>query len=210
VILGAAALAGCGSATRSHTTDRAGGGQLPADYVPVPAGRTAAYRLPAVSPPVARRASVGALSCGRPAPPRYGIHLELYAHRLVVPVPAGIGISPPQRRRGAYVLGGACVYPILSLEPTGVIVVDRRASQAVRRVAHPDAPPTLGALFAVWGQPLSQTRLASFRGRVVAFVGGVRFDGPPQAIPLTRHAEIVLQVDGALPPHRVYLFPPGL
>jgi hypothetical protein len=170
--------------------------------VPLPAGRSAAYRLPAVSRPVAMRRPVGRLRCGAPsAGPRYGVHLELYAARLVVPVPAGIGIAPPQRRRGAYVLGGACVYPMRTFEPTGVVVVDHRASSAA---------PTLGALFAVWGQPLSRGRLAGFRGSVTAYLGGARWSGPPGAIPLTRHAEIVLEVGGAIPPHRTYLFPPGL
>jgi hypothetical protein len=128
----------------------------------------------------------------------YGIHVELFAHRLVVPVPAGIGIAPPQRRRGAYVLGGACAYPIRTLEPTGVVIVDRG------RV------PSLGDLFAIWGQPLTPTRLASFRGPVSAFVNGQRWHGAPGAIPLTRHAEIVLEVAGELPPHPTYTVPPGL
>ncbi len=141
----------------------------------------------------------GGLGCGRPASTRYGVHVELYAERLVVPVPAGIGIAPPQRRRGAYVLGGRCVYPVRTYEPTGLVVAGRRA-----------APLTLGDLFAVWGQPLSRTRLASFRGRLAAFVGGVRWGGPPATIPLDRHAEIVLEVGGRVPPHRTYLFPSGL
>ncbi len=149
---------------------------------------------------VTRRHLIAGLSCGSPAAARYGIHLELYAARLVVPIPAGIGIAPPQQRRGAYVLGGGCVYPIRTYEPTGVAVVDRRSAP----------PPTLGALFAIWGQPLSRTRLAGFHGRVAAFVGGARWHGSPERIPLTRHAEIVLQIGAALPPHRTYLFGPGL
>ncbi len=145
---------------------------------------------------------MGRLRCGPAAGgPRYGIHLELYATRLVIPVPAGIGVAPPQHRRGAYVLGGACVYPLRTYEPTGLVVVDHRAASAV---------PTLGVLFAIWGQPLSRGRLAGFRGPVRAYLGGVRWSGPPGAIPLTRHAEIVLEVGGAIPPHRTYLFPPGL
>jgi hypothetical protein len=140
------------------------------------------------------------MPCGRAGAIRYGIHLELYANRLVIPIPAGIGVAPPQHRQGAYVLSGACEYPLRTHEPTGVTIVDRRAPSA----------PTLGALFAIWGQPLSRTRLAGFRGRVAAFLGGVRWHGAPERIPLTRHAEIVLQVGGAVPPHRTYLFPPGL
>ncbi len=145
---------------------------------------------------------MGRLRCSRATGgPRYGVHLELYAARLVIPVPAGIGVAPPQHRRGAYVLGGACVYPLRTHEPTGVVVVDHRAASAV---------PTLGALFAIWGQPLSRGRLAGFRGPVRAYLGGVRWTGTPGAIPLTRHAEIVLEVGRAIPPHRTYLFPPGL
>lgn len=196
----AVGLAGCGASARtsSERTER-----LPADYIPIPTGRTAPYRLPATSAGVARRAPVAGLRCGPPGSHPYGVHLELYARRLVVPVPAGIGVAPPQRRRGAYVLGGACIYPLRTFEPTGVIVVDRAVSAR--------APtPTLGALFAIWGQPLSTARLAGFRGPVAAFVGGRPWRRPPQEIPLTPHAEIVLEVGGPVPPHRTYLFGPGL
>ena len=182
--------------------------------MPVPAGHTAAYRLPAVSRRVATHRPVGRLGCRTATTgSRYGVHLELYAARLVVPVPAGIGIAPPQRRRGAYVLGGACVYPLWTTEPTGVIVVDRglqSRDRSVRSRGGRDLPPTLGELFAVWGQPLSRERLAGFRSPVRAYLGGAVWTGPPQAIPLTPHAEIVLEVGGAIPPHRTYLFPPGL
>ncbi len=75
---------------------------------------------------------------------------------------------------------------------------------------HTATTPTLGALFAIWGQPLSDTRVASFGGRVGAFVGGRRWRGDPRSIPLERHAEIVLEVDGYIPPHPKYTFPPGL
>jgi hypothetical protein len=45
---------------------------------------------------------------------------------------------------------------------------------------------------------------------VTAFVGGERRSGDPRRIPLRRHAQIVLQVGGYIPPHRSYRFPPGL
>ena len=201
------ALAGCGASAPTATSGQvpAASGQLPADYRPVPAGRSAAYRLPAVSPAVARRAAISGLRCTNVTGVSYGIHLELYAHRLVLPVPAGIGVAPPQRRAGAYVRSGACTYPLRTSEPTGVVIVGRAAVSGAR-----PGVPSLGTLFAVWGQPLSSSRLAGFRGTVRAFVQGRLWRDPPARIPLTRHAEIVLEVGGAVPPHPAYLFPAGL
>src|SRR5947199_244176 len=82
--------------------------------------------------------------------------------------------------------------------PTGVVEV--RAGARL----------TLGRLFAVWGQALTARRIASFAGPVSAFVGGRPWSGDPSAIPLTRHAEIVLEVGGYVPPHRTFLFRRGL
>jgi hypothetical protein len=187
----AVAAAGCGASHRAVVT-------LPADQQPPRAGRGAAYRPRPISPAVARRAPIQGLHCTRTHGRVYGVHLELYARRLVLGVPSGIGIAPPQRRSGAYVLGGACSYALRTFEPTGVVVVDER--------------PTvdLATLFAVWGQPLSRHALGSFRGPVRAFVGGRRWPGPPGSIPLARHAEIVLEIAGAVLPHPRYRFPPGL
>jgi hypothetical protein len=125
------------------------------------------------------------------------VHLELFAARRVVLVPPGIGVAPPRTREGAYVRGGRCEYPLHTREPTGVVEVAARGL-------------TLGRLFAVWGQPLTSTRMAGFGGRVRAYVGGRHWHGSARAIPLTRHAQIVLEVGGHVRPHKSYGFPPGL
>lgn len=121
----------------------------------------------------------------------------MFARRRVVAIPAGIGVAPPISRDGAYVRGGRCVYAARTREPTGLVEVD--------------APVTLGELFAIWGQPLSPTRAAGFRApdgqRVAAFVAGRRWHGDPRSVPLTRHAVVVLEVDGFVAPHRSYRFP---
>jgi hypothetical protein len=41
------------------------------------------------------------------------------------------------------------------------------------------------------------------------FVDGERWPGAPAAVPLTRHAEIVLEVGPRVPPHSSYAFPAG-
>jgi hypothetical protein len=171
---------------------------LPASYIPVPFGRGSRYRPAALSVGVAVAAPVGGMQCTSAATRRYGAHLELFAHRRVIAIPAGVGVAPPQRRSAAYLLGGRCSYPLRTVEPTGVIELA-------------DAPArALGDFFALWGQPLSRSRVLSFRGAVHAFVDGLPWSGDPRAIPLRRHAQIVLEVSGPLPPHTSYWFANGL
>jgi len=141
---------------------------------------------------------VDGLRCARGRGPLFGVHLELFADQRVLIVPGGIGIAPPQRRAGVYVVGGSCAYPLRTADPTGVVLVEEGTMA------------TLGSLFALWGQPLSRTALAGFRGRVAAFLNGRAWRAAPQQIPLKRHAELVLEVGGDVLPHPSYRFPPGL
>jgi hypothetical protein len=130
------------------------------------------------------------------------VHLELFARGLVVLVPAGIGVAKPYRTRGAYVEPLGCTYPLRTVDPTGVVEV-RSGTRA-----------TLADLFALWGAPLSRTRLAGFvttpARPVRAYVGGLPWRGALGAIPLTRHAQVVLELGPYVAPHRAYLFRPGL
>ena len=95
--------------------------------------------------------------------------------------------------------------------PPGPPGQGRPSTKTLTRV--PGAGLTVAALFRSWGQPLSATRLASFRAasgtHVTAFVDGRPWPGAPGAVPLTRHAEIVLEVGPHVPPHSSYAFPPG-
>jgi hypothetical protein len=127
---------------------------------------------------------VGRLRCVGGA--RFAVHLELFARRRVVIVPAGIGVAPDRRR-----------YPISTGTPTGVVGVATRGRF------------TLGDVFAVWGRRLAPNALLSFRGPVSVFVGGRRRAGDPRTVVLRRHAEIVVEVDGYVPPHPFYVFPRG-
>jgi len=171
------------------TTLAAGG--LPPGYEPRPVGPSPAYRPGAVGPLRPPRG----LPCGATPAREVVVHVELFAHRDVVVVPAGIGVGRP-RRRGAYVTGGACRRPLYTLEPTGVIHV-----AAGRRA-------TVGSLFAVWRMPLAPRRLAGFGGSAVrAYVGGHRVTGNVRRIPLRPHAEIVLEFGGYVAPHHAYTFP---
>jgi hypothetical protein len=212
--LGSAAFAvatgGCASGSSvpgAHRPSPASSGRLPASYQPRQLGLGPAFR-PGPLGAAARAArpvpALGArppLRCGPESASRFGAHVELFVNGRVVGVPAGIGIAPPQRRDGARVTGGRCSYPLRTTEPTGVIEVSAGGAR-----------PLLGDLFAVWGQPLSQRRLAGFRagrGGVRAYVDGRRFADDPRRLALSPHAQIVLEVGGLVAPHPVYRFPPG-
>jgi hypothetical protein len=165
--------------------------------IPTPIGVGPRFHPGPTSRAVARARPAGRHVCGPPVRTRVRLHVELFARRRVVIVPAGIGVAPPLRFSNGFVVGGRCSYPLRTVEPTGVTEVDA----AVR--------PTLGDLFAVWGRRLAPNRLLSFSGRVQAYVAGERWRGDPRRIPLRRHAQIVLEVGGYVPPHRSYLFGEG-
>jgi hypothetical protein len=135
--------------------------------------------------------------CAPALGPRDGVHVELFAADRVVLFPAGIGTEPPRRKEAGRIRAARCYGPVVTLEPTGLVLV--------RRGEH----HRLGELFAAWGEPLGRHRAAGFTGRVAAFVGGRRRRGDPATIPLRRHAVIVLEIGPFVPPHHAYVFPPG-
>jgi hypothetical protein len=182
-VLIAAALGACGGASTSG---------LPRDLVrearPIGNG-------PRFAPPV--HGSVAG-RCGRPLGPRFGVHVEVFAADRVLLVPAGIGARPPRTSSAGRVSGARCYGSLVTLDPTGLVLV--RGGTRAR----------LGDLFRAWGQPLSPSRLASFPGRVAVFVDGRRWHRSAASVPLTEHAEIVVEVGAYVPPHSSYAFPPGL
>lgn len=133
--------------------------------------------------------------------PRDGVHVEVFAADRVLLLPAGLGTKPPRDLLDGRVTRARCYGQLVTLDPTGVVLV------------RPGSRLTIGALFRSWGQPLSPTRLASFSAsagtQVTVFVNGRAWPGPPTAVPLARHAEIVIEVGPRVPPHQSYTFPPG-
>jgi hypothetical protein len=172
---------------------------LPPSVRPVPVGPGAAYRPIAAVPAVLAGRPVNGMTCGSEGR-RFGVHLELFAHRRVVVLPAGIGVARPFVHKLGRIVPRGCTYGLRTLTPTGVVEVQRG-----RRWR-------LGDLFRLWGRPLGPARLVGFHGtgRLAAFVGGKRWAGDPRSIPLTKHSQIVLELDGYLPPHPTFLFREGL
>jgi hypothetical protein len=164
---------------------------------PPPVSREPGFVVPAASRPILRGQAVSGMRCAGTRSVD-AVHVEIFVDRKVLLLPAGIGLRPPLRRAGlSRLAGGACAYPLQTLDPTGTVLVDRTR----RRV--------LGDLFAVWGQRLGPRRLLSFAGRVRVFRNGREWQGDPRQVPLRRHDSVVLEIGGYVPPHTRYLFPAG-
>jgi hypothetical protein len=139
--------------------------------------------------------------CRKRLEARVGVHVEVFAADRVVLIPAGIGAAAPRTISDGRVLGARCYGALVTLEPTGLVLV--RAGAQLR----------LSDLFRSWGQPLSARRLGPFSAPagalVMVFVDGRAWHGQPREAPLRRHAEIVLEVGPRVPPHSSFAFPPG-
>jgi hypothetical protein len=166
--------------------------------VATPIGRGPAFEL-STGVRADRGAPISGLRCTAAAGTWRDAHVEVFARGRVLILPPGIGVARPRHAVGAAVTGGRCSYPVRTTDPTGV--VRYRAGRHLR----------LGDLFAVWQQPLSRHRVCGFRSRaaVRVYVGGRRVSGPPAAVALRRHAEIVVEIGPYVPPHRFYVFAGG-
>jgi hypothetical protein len=122
-------------------------------------------------------------------------HLAIFYNGKQMQVPALIGFAPN--------LAGGCLYWIHTHDPSGIIHVE------APDIAPPQGGPyTLGMLFDIWGQPLQAGDVAGFKGNVVAYVNGQRYDGDLKTIPLGAHQQIVLDIGTPAPPPN-YAFPPN-
>ena len=122
-------------------------------------------------------------------------HLTIFVNGQQVAVPALIGIDEQK----------PCIYWLHTHDNTGVIHIEAPSQKQF----------TLGEFFDVWGQPLSATQLlgntADASHQVRAFVGGQPYTGDPRSVPLTAHADIVLEFGPPFPQTPgPYPFAPGL
>jgi hypothetical protein len=125
-------------------------------------------------------------------------HLDVFVRGREQTVPANVGIDP----------GGAFISPLHTHDTTGVLHVESPTVESF----------SLGQFFAVWGVPLSATRLGGLRtgggSELRAWVDGKPVTGDPTRIVLDAHQEIVLAYGTAgQMPKKVpasYDFPAGL
>ena len=124
-------------------------------------------------------------------------HLDIYFNGKHIQVPAFIGGAPGPN--------GGCLYWMHTHDASGIIHVEAP-------ILAPEGASgyTLGMLFDIWGEPLTRSQIATFKGPVVAFVNGQRYEGDLRAIPLTSHQVIELNVGLPVVPPKTYTFPAGV
>jgi len=105
-------------------------------------------------------------------------HLAIWDHGKPVQIPADVGRP----------LLANCFYWLHTHTPDGIIHVE---SPTVRTF-------TLGDFFAVWGQPLSRTQVATARvgpgSSLRVWVDGSRYTGDPAKIELLQHTDITIEI----------------
>lgn len=113
-------------------------------------------------------------------------HVALFVNGKQLAIPRNIGIV------------GKCLYWVHTHDAEGIIHMESPKYRSF----------TLGDVFRIWGQPLSEKQVATYKGPAAFFVNGVRYNGNPNAILLTTHQQIVIEVGRHVPPPN-YIFPPG-
>ena len=130
-------------------------------------------------------------------------HLTVFVDGTARRIPYGVGIPGAQVSAtplGPYVAGGACFYWLHTHAADGIIHIESPVQRTY----------TLGNFFDVWGQKLTSTQVGPATGPVTALYNGQVFRGSPRDIPLTKHAQIQLDVGRPLTAPVAIRFPAGL
>jgi hypothetical protein len=130
-------------------------------------------------------------------------HLTIFVNGLPRQVPAGIGIPGARAQdtaQGPFISSGNCFYWLHTHAADGII----HTESPIQRTY------TLGDFFDEWGQPLGPGQAGPAKGRVTAIYNGRLYRGNPRDIPLTRHAQIQLEVGAPLVAPVSITWPSGL
>jgi hypothetical protein len=130
-------------------------------------------------------------------------HLTVFVNGAARRIPYGIGIPAAQvspTPAGPFVGAGSCFYWLHTHAADGIIHIESPAARTY----------TLGNFFDVWGQKLGRAEVGPTTGRVTAFYDGRVCRGNPRDIPLSKHAQIQLDVGRPLVAPVQISFPAGL
>jgi hypothetical protein len=183
-----------------------GGSSTPAGYAPLstlgplqpapPAGPLGPEAVPVPSAPVLASTATAAtgqpvdgISCNAGEQTLFHIHahLTIFVNGAARQIPAAIGIPgavAQQTPTGTFIGSGTCFYWLHTHAADGIVHIESPVQRTY----------TLGQFFDEWGQPLGTDVVGPEHGHVTVIVNGQVFTGNPRDVPLTKHAEIQLEV----------------
>lgn len=151
----------------------------------LPNREATAHPAPQVPRAAASGQQIAGMSCDAQEGSRIHIHqhLVIFDHGRSVSIPPNVG-QPAGKR---------CIYWVHTHTPDGVIHIEAPENRTF----------TLGDFFLIWGEPLSRTQAATARAAkrktLEVWVDGHSFKGDPRRIPLTAHADIVIEAGPPFP-----------
>ena len=168
--------------------------------VPVPNARRLAGSMSGST-----RATVDGIQCQGAEQVLFHIHahLTVSVDGTARRIPDGLGIPGGEVSAtpvGPYVGAGSCFYWLHTHAADGIVHIESPVQRTY----------TLGNFFDVWRQKLTRSEVGLAHGPVVALYNGQVFLGNPRDIPLTKHAQIQLEVGRPLVAPVVIRFPAGL
>jgi hypothetical protein len=138
---------------------------------------------------------IGELDCIDVITLHYHAHVSLFVAGRRVAIPMAIGIVDPVISEG-FVQNGSCLYWMHTHDGSGLIHIEPAHAGEF----------TVGDLFDIWGQPLTESNVAGFEGTVSVFVDGLRHDGDPRSVVLESRKHVSLQVGSPLASPPMYIF----
>ena len=130
-------------------------------------------------------------------------HLTIFVNGSPRQVPAGIGIPGAKAQntaQGPFIGSGTCFYWLHTHAADGIVHIESPVQRTY----------TLGNFFDEWGQPLGPGQVGPDKGHVTAIYNGHLYEGNPRDIPLTKHAQIQLEVGTPRVAPETVTFPNGL
>ena len=130
-------------------------------------------------------------------------HLTIFVNGSPRQVPAGIGIPGAKAQntaQGPFIGSGTCFYWLHTHAADGIVHIESPVQRTY----------TLGNFFDEWGQPLGPGQVGPVKGHVTAIYNGHLYEGNPRDIPLTKHAQIQLEVGTPLVAPESITWPSGL
>jgi hypothetical protein len=120
-------------------------------------------------------------------------HVVIFINGQTRPMPLAVGMVPPatvqQTSAGDFATGSqSCLYWLHVHAQDGILHIESPTPKTYE----------LAQFFGIWHQPLSPTQIGPYTGHVTATVNGKPWTGDPASIPLTEHAQIVLNLGGPI------------